>query len=157
MVRRDSRVETLVSDQSTRQGEPFVTERALVGSLSSVSPLVIPQLSCRVTALITVRTGELLSRKASHDLRVHRLQVRFQVPVAREALQADGAVVRSLSSVCPPVQPELPLAGKSFVTESAWKRFLSSVDPFMDQKKPLLWESLLTHRARKGSLARVCA
>lgn len=73
VVGRDASMEALVSHKCSRQGEPFVTERALIGPLSGVSPLVISQLGCRVTALITVRTRKLLPRKARHNLRVHRL------------------------------------------------------------------------------------
>lgn len=66
-------METLMPHKCTRQGKPFVTEWALVRPLPSVSPLMISQLSCWVTALLTVRTWKLLPGKSSNDLRVHRL------------------------------------------------------------------------------------
>lgn len=54
------------------------------------------------------------------------------MPVSGEALQADGAVIRPLACVCPPVQPELTLTGKSLLAESAWEGLFPGMDPFMD-------------------------
>lgn len=157
VVRRDAGVQALVSHERAGQGEPFVAEGALVGPLSRVSPLMIPQLGRRVAALLAVRTRELLPREAGDHLGVHRLQVRLQVPVSGEALQADGAVVRPLAGVRTPVQPELALAGESLLAESARERLLPRVDPFVDHEQPLLREPLLAHGAGEGPLSRVSA
>lgn len=155
VVGRDAGVEALVPHQRPRQGKLFVAVGALVRPLSCVSPLVVPQLRRGVTALVTVRTRELFPREASDHLGVHRLQVGFQVPVAGEAFQADGAVIRPLAGVSPPVQPQLALTGKPFFTESARERLLPRVDPFVDHEQTLLWKSLLTHGAGEGPLSGV--
>lgn len=155
VVGRDAGVEPLVPHQRPGQGKPFVAVGALVRPLSSVSPLVVPQLRCRVTALVAVRTRELFPGETSNHLSVHRLQVRFQVPVSGKAFQADGAVIRPLAGVRPPVQPELALTGKPLFTESARKRFLPRVDPFVDHEQTLLWESLFAHGAGEGPLSGV--
>lgn len=77
---------------------------------------MVPELGRRVTALLALRAGELLPDEPSHHLRVHGLQVSFQMPMSGEALEAEGAVVGPLSSVSPPVQPQLPLTRKPVVT-----------------------------------------
>lgn len=157
VVGRDAGVEALVPHQRPRQGEPFVAVGALVRPLSRVSPLVVPQLRCGVAALVTVGTRELLPREAGDHLRVHGLQVRFQVPVSGKAFEADGAVVRPLAGVSAAVQPELALAGKPFFTERARKRLLPRVDPLVDQEQTLLWKSLLAHGAGERPLSGVRA
>lgn len=155
VVGRDASVEALVPHQRPWEGKPFVAVGALVRPLPRVSPLVVPQLCCGVTALVTVRTRELFPREASDHLSVHGLQVRFQVPVSGKAFQADGAVVRPLAGVSAPVQPELALTGKPFFTESARKRFLPRVDPLVDHEQTLLWKSLLAHGAGERPLSGV--
>lgn len=155
VVGRDAGVEALVPHQRPRQGKLFVAVGALVRPLSGVSPPVVSQLCCRVTALVAVRTWELFPGETGNHLRVHRLQVRFQVPVAGKAFQADGAVVRPLAGVSPPVQPELALTGKPLFTESARERFLPRVDPFVDHEQALLWKPLFTHGAGEGPLSGV--
>lgn len=79
------------------------------------------------------------------------------MPVSGKALQTDGAVIRPLAGVCPPVQSELTLTGKSFLTESAREWLFPSVDPFMDHEQPLFWKSLLTHGAGERPLSGVSA
>lgn len=155
VVGRDAGVEALVPHQRPRQGEPFLAVGALVRPLPRVGPLVVPQLRRGVAALVTVGTRELLPGEASDHLRVHGLQVGFQVPVSGEALQADGAVVRPLAGVGAAVQPELALAGEPFFTESARERFLPRVDPLVDHEQTLLWKPLLAHGAGERPLSRV--
>lgn len=157
VVWRDAGVQALVPHKGARQSEAFVTERALEGSLPGVSPLMIPQLGRGVAALLAFRTRKLLPGEALHDLRVHCLQVGFQVPMAGKALQADGAVVGPLASMGPPMEPELALTCKAFFTESAREWLFPSVDSFVDHQKPLFWKSLLTHGAREGPFAWVRA
>lgn len=155
VVGGDAGVETLVPHQRPRQGEASVAVGALVRPLASVSPLVVSQLCRRVAALVAVRTGELFPGETSDHLGVHRLQVRFQVPVSGEAFQADGAVVGPLAGVSPPVQPELALAGEPLFTERARKWFLPRVDPLVDHEQTLLRKSLFAHGAGEGPLSGV--
>lgn len=157
VVRRDAGVQALVPHEGARQREALVAERALEGPLSGVSPLVVPQLGCRVAALLAFRARKLLPGEALHDLGVHGLQVCLQVPMAGKALQADGAVVGPLAGVRPPMESELALTREPFFTESARERLFPSVDPFVDHEEPLFWKSLLTHGAREGPLAGVRA
>lgn len=157
VVGRDASVEALVSHERARQGEPFITVRTLVRPLSCVSPLVISELRCRVTAFVTVRTWKLLPSKTRDHLRVHRIQMSFQMPVSGKALQTDGAMIRPLTSVSAPVQPELSLTGEPFLAESAWERLLPGMDPFVDHEQALFRKPLFAHRAGERPLSGVSA
>lgn len=155
VVGRDARVEPLVPHQRPRQGKALVAVGALVRPLARVGPLVVPQLRRGVAALVAAGARELLPRESGDRRRMPRLQVGFQVPVPGEAFQADGAAIRPLARVGPPVQPELALAGKPLFAESAGKRLLPRVDPLVDHEQTLLRESLFAGGAGEGPLSGV--